>query len=247
MAPVAKELASMFEIGVLEPLQTADTIDGQVEELRAVLEQHSDSPITVIGHSWGAWISYILAARHQSIVRKLILVGSGPYEHKYVQEMNETRESRLSDQDKGRLRDLAGLFDELEPGSQRQKEMFAEMGRIMSRVDSYRPIDADDADGKVLDFQPELYRKLMPEAIALRKSGELLCIGQSIKCPVIAIHGDHDPHPYSGVEEPLSRQVRDFQFVLLENCGHSPWNERLAREGFYRILRQELTHGGREN
>ncbi len=243
MAPVARELVSLFGIGVLEPLQTADTIDGQVEELRAVLEQHGDTPVTMIGHSWGAWISYILAARHHSIVRKLILVGSGPYEHKYVQKMNETRAARLSNEDKARLKGLAERSGELEPGAQRQKEMFAEMGRIMSRVDSYRPIDADDGDGKILEFQPELYRKLMPEAIALRKSGELLRIGERIECPVVAIHGDHDPHPYSGVKEPLSGQVRDFRLTLLQNCGHSPWNEELAREEFYRILRQELEDG----
>ena len=35
MAPVARELASGW--GVLEPLQTATSLEGQIEELRAVL------------------------------------------------------------------------------------------------------------------------------------------------------------------------------------------------------------------
>ncbi len=54
MAPVAQELA--HERGVLEPLQTAETVDGQVEELRAVLETHANLPVTLIGWSWGAWL-----------------------------------------------------------------------------------------------------------------------------------------------------------------------------------------------
>lgn len=36
MAPVARELAQTF--GILEPLQTANTVEEQVEELRSILE-----------------------------------------------------------------------------------------------------------------------------------------------------------------------------------------------------------------
>src|SRR5437899_4952417 len=75
MAPEARALAS--EWGVLEPLQTATSLDGQIEELRQALEQYCDLPVTLIGSSWGAMLSYLLAARHPALVRKLILVGSG--------------------------------------------------------------------------------------------------------------------------------------------------------------------------
>ena len=30
-------------------------------------------------------------------------------------------------------------------------------------------------------------------------------MGRKIKCPVVAIHGDYDPHLAEGVREPLSR------------------------------------------
>jgi len=70
----------------------------------------------------------------------------------------------------------------------------------------------------------------------LRRSNRLLELGRKIRCPVVAIHGDYDPHPAAGVKEPLSRVLRDFRFVLLENCGHYPWRERLARDEFYSVL-----------
>ena len=57
--------------------------------------------------------------------------------------------------------------------------------------------------------------------------------GNNIKCPVIAIHGDYDPHPYEGVKKPLARVINDFNFILLEKCGHTPWKEKEVRKKFY--------------
>ena len=78
MAPLARELA--LRHGVLEPLQTASTIAGQVEELKELLEESANLPVTLVGHSWGAWLGYIFAARHPGLVKKLILVSSGGFE-----------------------------------------------------------------------------------------------------------------------------------------------------------------------
>jgi pimeloyl-ACP methyl ester carboxylesterase len=74
----------------------------------------------------------------------------------------------------------------------------------------------------------------------MRKRGELLQLGAKLLCPVIAIHGDHDPHPADGVEKPLSKFLRDFQFILLKNCGHTPWLERQARAEFFNVLKEKV-------
>ena len=73
--PIARKLSKMQ--GILEPIQTSKTFDGQIEELRLVLEQTATLPVVLIGHSWGAWLSYIVAAKYPSLVRKLIMIGSG--------------------------------------------------------------------------------------------------------------------------------------------------------------------------
>ncbi len=62
MAPVARELASVG--GVLEPLQTAVSLEGQVQELQSIVTDHGRSPVTLIGYSWGAWLAFIVAARY---------------------------------------------------------------------------------------------------------------------------------------------------------------------------------------
>ena len=74
MAPVARELASDW--GVLEPLQTSSTLEGQIQELRNVLEKNGDLPVTLIGFSWGAWLGFIFAAEYPAFTKKLILIGS---------------------------------------------------------------------------------------------------------------------------------------------------------------------------
>ena len=79
-----------------------------------------------------------------------------------------------------------------------------------------------------------------PEAAELRRSGELLEQVKLISCPVIAIHGDYDPHPIDGIREPLESALDDFRIVVLEKCGHYPWIERYARDRFFELLRQEL-------
>ncbi len=78
------------------------------------------------------------------------------------------------------------------------------------------------------------------EGKQLRQSGGLLALAKDIRCPVLAIHGDYDPHPADGVNVPLGQALKDFRFVLLEKCGHEPWKERAARGRFYEILKDEL-------
>ncbi len=67
MAPVARELSA--DRGVLEPLQTATIIEGQVRELKVILEKNGDIPVMLIGFSWGAWLSFILTAQYPALVK----------------------------------------------------------------------------------------------------------------------------------------------------------------------------------
>ncbi len=232
MAPVARELS--FTHGVLEPLQTAISLDGQVRELRDVLEKNGDSPVTLIGWSWGAWLSFIYTAMDPAFVRKLILIGSGPFEERYAGGIMETRLDRLSVE--GRAEVLT-LMEALGDAAGGESTDMSRLGELISRADSYDPLPYEN---EMLECRSDVFRGVWRQAAELRNSGGLLELGKKIECPVVAIHGDHDPHPYEGVSEPLSRVLSDFNFVLLENCGHQPWIEREARDEFYRLLRDEL-------
>jgi pimeloyl-ACP methyl ester carboxylesterase len=233
MAPVATEISSL--VGVLEPLQSADTIPGQIEELKSIVIEYGNPPLTLIGWSWGAWLGYLFVSSYPALVKKLVLIASGPFEEKDAQKIMKTRLNRLSVKDR-----VLALFliDAMEdPSVEDKNDLLMRMGELMSRADSFDPMPAERNS---LGCQYDIYRKVWEQASELRRSGTLIEYGKKIQCPVVAIHGDYDSHPAEGVRRPLSRILKDFRFVLVEKCGHTPWIERQAKDRFYTVLKQEL-------
>ncbi len=233
MAPVARELSSVR--GILEPLQTATTLEGQVQELKAVLKKWGDLPITLIGWSWGAWLSFIFTAKYPTFVKKLILIGSGAFEEKYAVNIMKLRLSRLSEEERAEALSLMEILND--PTIRSKNTPMSRLGKLISKADSYDPLPHDS---EILECQYDIYQDVWGQSMELRSSGKLLELGNKIQCPVVAIHGDYDPHLSEGVKGPLSSTLKDFRFILLENCGHHPWIERAARDRFYDILKNEV-------
>lgn len=233
MAPVARELSRLC--GIMEPLQTRATLDGQVEELKKLLAGDGTAPFVFIGYSWGAILSFIFAAENPSLVKKLILVSSGVFSSTYAKRVDRNRLSRLSARERARMDEL--LVDLNDPSGTDKDTLFAELGELISRADAYDPIPHES---DAIAFQHDIFKAVWAEAEELRKQDALLEMGKSITCPVVAIHGDFDPHPWQGIMMPLKEVIGDFRFVLLEKCGHHPWYEKHAREEFYAALEKEL-------
>lgn len=233
MAPVARELSR--DHGVLEPLQTAATLDGQVQELHDIIKKHGKAPVVLIGSSWGAMLSYIFAAMYPSLVKKLIMVGSGVFDDGYAAGIQKTRLSRLDAEAK---REVYSLVKQLnEDAIEDKNRLLKRLGELFTRADAYDPITLDT---EVIEVRFDIHEGVWRDALNLRGSGELLKMGKKIICPVIAIHGDYDPHPAEGVRAPLSKVLKDFRFIMLERCGHLPWIEREAMGRFYELVRGEL-------
>ncbi|NYT02811.1 MAG: alpha/beta hydrolase [Methanosarcinales archaeon] len=244
MAPLAARLKSHW--GVLEPLQTAKSVDGQVEELRGVLEAEGDCPVALVGFSWGAWLSFILAARYPQLARSLILIGSAPFEEKYAAGILETRLGRLSREE---AREAEFIMESLNDDRSMDLEKdlsLCRLGQIFSSSDTCDPLPSDAETNGMIDCSGDIFAGVWKEAAKLRQTGDLLRLGKRIRCPTLAIHGDYDPHPAKGVRQPLSATLEDFRFVLLNSCGHRPWMERQARDEFYRVLKEELNETFRD-
>ncbi|UCH13139.1 MAG: alpha/beta hydrolase [Bacteroidales bacterium] len=233
MAPVAKELSGIS--GILEPLLASKSVDGQLQELEVIIREQSDLPVILSGHSWGAWLVYIFAAHYPEMVKKLILISSGPFEEKYASEINEIRLKRLIEEEKTELYSIQDALND--PGTENKDAIFKRLGELISMTDSFNPLPRTNEE---IVISYDIFQSVWDEAHDMRKRRRLLAFGKQIHCPVLAIHGDYDPHPYKGVERPLSHIIKDFRFVLLSKCGHEPWLEKLARERFFEVLRMEL-------
>ena len=139
MAPVARRLSTVT--GVLEPLQTATTIEGQVQELKDILEKHGDAPVILIGFSWGAWLSFLVTAQYPALIKKLILISSGAYEETYAVDIMKTRLSRL---DPAERREVLSLMETLNHHAiQNKNRLMARFGELMMKADSYHLLPHD--------------------------------------------------------------------------------------------------------
>lgn len=236
-AGTLKELSEILSsnYGILEPLQTADSVEGQIEELKQTLEQKAELPITLVGHSWGAMLGFIFAAKYPSYVQKLIMVSSGMFDAKYAKNIMETRLSRLSPEKKQVINDF---MTKLNDSANISDELFHEFGELLEEVDCFESILS--TNNHIIEGQYHIFKNVWPIAAKMRDTGELLAYGKMIQCPVIAIHGDYDPHPYQGVQEPLSKVLSNFSFILLSKCGHEPWIERHAKDEFFNIITMSL-------
>lgn len=262
----AGEMAEVAEVlsagrGVLEPLQTGGSLWAQVEELKGQLQECSNPPLTLIGFSWGAWLSLILAAQCPDLIERLILIGCGPLGQRYVHRIMETRLSRLSGAEREEAKCILAALEEKsladdEAKNKKMNRAVARMGELFRKTDAFDPMEcrsiqsdlaADDSilpesgcDNSIAQLDSDIYQAVWQEASILRQKGELLDRCKRVQCPVIAIHGDYDPHPPEGVRGPLQTVLKNFRFILLKDCGHKPWIEKMARGQFYSILREEL-------
>ena len=157
------------------------------------------------------------------------------FDDTYAAGIMRTRLDRLSQEDRIVLDSLETKMND--PKNRDKNRIFAELGTIIDKADT---CDHIVHKSDVIEYRYNIYENVWKQVQELRTSGGLVALGTHIQCPVVAIHGDYDPHPADGVKIPLSRVIKNFRFILLENCGHRPWLERSARDRFYEIINEEL-------
>lgn len=226
--PLARELGHRGH-SVLEPFQTRQSVVGQIDELREQIDRFCKSPVVVIGWSWGAWLGCLLAAQHETLVRALILVGSGPFEASYSSEIRTTKNSRLSNDQRTELKTLG-----LKEGAPADVARFIELSDL---ADTYA---RDSSQLPTVSFDAEIHTAVWSEAKEMRRSGALIDAISVIGCSVLAIQGDYDPRPSEGVRIPLQAALPSAQFVELERCGHKPWQEIYAKERFFKLIEEAI-------
>ncbi len=229
VSALAKTLGDSVEL-----LNEGQSIEAQLNEIKTTVEHFNMGAPILIGHSWGAWLAYIYASKYP--VSKIILIGCGAFQEKYLPLMNERRDNKLSEAE---LKDVDEFFKCI---SKNQPVDMSYFGKLMTKMDSYDLEDVEDHKDDQSRFDEPGHKKLMAEIRPLRKSGALLDLGQTINTEVIVIHGKQDPHPYEGITEPFDLINLDHTSYILDKCGHTPWCERHAKETFYTILKKELNY-----
>jgi pimeloyl-ACP methyl ester carboxylesterase len=169
-------------------------------------------------------------------VKKLILIGCPPFESKYGDQVIQTRLKRMTNEQRKQVQSLI-----LESqNTKNNKDDFQKLITQFMTIDAYHSIEKISNFSKRVHFDYTIYNTIWQEAEKKRDNGTLLKYGKKITCPVVAIHGDYDPHPREGVQMPLSTVLKDFTFIPVKKCGHRPWIEQYAQTQFYQILLEQL-------
>lgn len=235
VALLAQELGNSQ--GVIEPLLDQNTVEKQMLGLKDIILAQAQPPVVLIGHSYGAMLCFLFAAKYPELVKKLIMVSSGVFTDEYATQIAKNRASRLNNQQNMALEDAGRNLKNALTFEQKKKSMTC-YGELLQAADSYHLMPHRN---NLLDLRPDIYEQVWPQMQAMRSSGELLSAGYDIKCPVLVIHGDYDPRPAEGVRKPLEQALGNFTFKLLSNCGHYPWLEKEARSKFNEDLKN-LVH-----
>lgn len=234
MAPVARELAAIAS--VIEPLQSKDSLEGQIEELYQQLLDNADTPAVLIGSSWGAVLALFLAARHIEIVQKLVLIGCAVFDARCSAQVEARRLERLDPKARQEYESIKKKLETAGPAD--TQRLMNAWGAILFDADVLDPITRNL---EVIETQYGLHRKIWRDFVALRDNpGYLEREFSKITVPALVIHGDFDPHSMEGIRPLLAHCLPQIRFQVLAQCGHYPWIERMARDQFYAILRDEL-------
>ncbi len=231
LAGAAKEIGKTR--GVLEALQTGTSIESLLQELHEQLHQTA-CPVTLAGHSWGAWLSILYAARFPNEVRHLVLVSCPPLTPEFVPQILQNRLALLSNEEALAFQTALFVVEKQEESALKE-QAFQTLEFLTQKTDFFEPCPYDD---QALDMDVSQYQLIWPQAIRLRKENKFVQAAAKLVCPITILHGKQDPHPLQGVTKPLRTANAAFQLIVFDKCSHSPFAEKYARDDFYQFLQQ---------
>lgn len=224
----ADRLSRLSGKGVAEALQSKYSIAELKKELYEQIWENCAKKVTLIGHSWGAWLAALFAAEYPLLCENVVLVGCPPLQDQYVEDIHSRRMQNLSQAEREIFRRLAE--------NRASDEDMGKIPQILERSDNYCLEYSEIPENLMADSR--MHNCIWSEAAALRTAGDLLAAFQRIRSKLYLIQGAVDPHPAEGVIRPLEEKEISCETYILERCGHSPFQERYAKEEFYRILLQ---------
>jgi len=232
---LARQLSTLC--GVLEPFQTEKTVCGQVNELYDQIINNTQHRVFLFGHSWGAWIVFLLAHKHPEIIKKAFLIGSGVFDVSYLPELERRRLRAMNEDEQMEYKRIISLLSE---ENENNNKNLKRLGELAEKADNFCvEMTADNID-ELVNIDGNQYKAVWQEASEMRKNGYFIKIAKNINCPVRVIHGNNDTTPIEGVIDPIKDYIKDIKWYEIKRCGHSPWKEKYGKDNFFKIVKDEL-------
>lgn len=187
--------------------ETLDTVAEMTRDAAAFVGALGLKEIDVVGYSLGGMIAQELALNHSKLVRRVILLGTGP---RGGEDMTFTELSASEAEKDPDAFLLAALFAPSDTGQAAGK---AHLHRIKARkLDRDSPVSLKSGEAQVR---------------ALREWGAVPSVNRyamlkNIKQPVLVVHGNHDIVVLPVNALILEEHLPNAQLIIYPDSGHAP-------------------------
>jgi proline iminopeptidase len=230
LAPLAENYTLLFYdqrgTGRSTLVRDSTALDGQrfAEDLEAIRSHFGLDRLTILGHSWGAGVVALYAARYPDRVGRLLIVGGLPLERgqltRAFQELAAGRDTTMRHQMQARA--AAWRADPENASACRAYYVLW-----------FRPFFGDPAvmsrsKGDFCAGTPESLRNKMEsvDRFTMASLGEWdwRPAMRQVTAPALVIHGTHDPLPMEGARG-WATALPNSRLLVLEGIGHFPYLE----------------------
>jgi len=190
------------------------------EDLKQIIEGTATPPVIGIGHSLGAVTTYIAAATYPHLFSGIVLIDPVILSKPFLWLIRGVR-----------MLGLGGMVP-LARGARRRKRSFKSRieafrrfasGRGLFKTWSEEFIDAylecglleKDASSTVLRCDPEMEAQIF-ESVPL----DVWTYAPRVRCPVLAIRGQHSDIFKAGVARGLAKRIGDYRLQIINHAGH---------------------------
>ncbi len=182
------------------------SLEQMADDAAAVLTNRATSPAEVVGHSLGGAVAMLLAARHPSMVRSLILMDSVPEYREKTRSGFQWRAGQIRN-----VGAVATIFDIVIPRSF-GTETQTERPEVVSRFQA------------MLGRQsPDVYSHICE----LAANTNAWLAFNSLRLPTLFASGSEDVSTSPDIMRPLAEQIGG-RFIEIPNAGHNPPLEQPA-------------------
>lgn len=175
------------------------------------------------------------AARHPGRVSKLVLVGCGTYDEHSRAQFKQALENLLAQAGNESIRDLIQQ-KQSEHDEQARDALLGKLGAAYARLESYELVEDSLGQTDKLPVDAMGNRETWDDVLKLQREGIEPQAFATLRIPVLMLHGDVDPHPGSRTRDVLRRYIPQLEYVEFAKCGHEPWREKHAWNGFLQQL-----------
>jgi len=197
------------------------TLEAHLEDLEGLRQALGIDRINLIGHSFGALVVFLFAARHPERTGALVLAHPGPpFAPEMMKQLHHAFEGNQAESDRNAMEAIAAsnAFRAVEPEAHEAyfKAMYSAFFRdrsLLSRLD-FGFTDATAANSLGAEEQ------LTEQILALDPASLL----SSVRSPTLVVHAEHDLIPL-GFSTLLATEIQGAQLVVLEGVGHFSYLE----------------------